>query len=476
MKRVLLVLMLTLAMVFAFAATAMAADLTIDGEVNTVKEFSVADLEAMETVTATYSSINSSGTFAEDEFTGVPLADLLAAAGLKSSEGYLILTASDGYTSKFELADLEAQYVNGLVPIVAFIDGDKGPLQMIIPQKSATDVNKSSWASMLVKITVFAPPTPVAGFVDVLSDHDYAAYIADIVEKGITTGTTATTFSPDSTLTRAQFATFIGRHAGIDTTQFTDMPFTDVTAAFDWAKGYIAWAAKAGITTGTTATTFAPAGQLTREQMATLIYRYADVYGIELAVVDEELYSRDNADVTAYAKEAVEKLIQTGMLELKRGDVRPQDPATRAEMALALSLLGSPTKDGLADLVEETPAPAADAILTINGVGFSAADIAAITDTISGTLKNKKGEDVAYIGYALTKLYTGALPADTAAVTVVSSDGYTSEITGADLENIVVLLSWGGETVADTDDDGKAFAYRLYVQDNASKFVTSITW
>ena len=99
------------------------------------------------------------------------------------------------------------------------------------------------------------------------SQNDAISWMANT---GITTGTSATTFAPDETLTRAQAATFLHRLAGEP-----DAPphnFSDVVTA--WQQDGVSWMADTGITTGTSATTFAPDDTLTRAQLITFLYRY----------------------------------------------------------------------------------------------------------------------------------------------------------------------------------------------------------
>ncbi len=116
---------------------------------------------------------------------------------------------------------------------------------------------------------------PAAGdrhsFTDVTnpSQHDAISWMADT---GITTGRSATTFAPDDTLTRAQVAAFLHRLAGKPSAPRHD--FSDVIA--DWQQDAVSWMADTGITTGTSATTFAPDDTLTRAQLVTFLYRYQE--------------------------------------------------------------------------------------------------------------------------------------------------------------------------------------------------------
>ena len=95
------------------------------------------------------------------------------------------------------------------------------------------------------------------------------------VNNNVTAGTSATTFSPSQSCTRAQIVTFLWRAAGSPEPRSTSNPFTDVSATRD-ADYYkaILWAVENKITTGTSATTFSPSGTCTRAQIVTFLYRY----------------------------------------------------------------------------------------------------------------------------------------------------------------------------------------------------------
>ena len=122
------------------------------------------------------------------------------------------------------------------------------------------------------------------------------------IDSGIMTGTGADTFSPDNTITRAQFATMFYRLAG-QPESGDSLAFTDLTQ--EWYKKPIAWAAANGILNGTGNNTFSPDAAVTREQIAAIFYRYAQTKGLDTNI-DENLnllrsdYS-DKNDISDYA-------------------------------------------------------------------------------------------------------------------------------------------------------------------------------
>lgn len=110
------------------------------------------------------------------------------------------------------------------------------------------------------------------GFVDVPANAYYADAVAWAVENGITSGTSATTFSPNASCTRAQMVTFLWRAAGSPAPKAESNPFTDLDAHAYYYDAVL-WAAEQGITSGTSATTFSPDATLTRGQTVTFLYR-----------------------------------------------------------------------------------------------------------------------------------------------------------------------------------------------------------
>ena len=113
-------------------------------------------------------------------------------------------------------------------------------------------------------------PTAVGSFTDVPADAYYAKAVAWAVENGITTGVAEGLFAPDATCTRAQSVTFLSR--ALDGTAGTGRSFTDVPADA-WYAAAVAWAVEKGITKGTSDTTFSPNGTCTRGQIVTFLYR-----------------------------------------------------------------------------------------------------------------------------------------------------------------------------------------------------------
>ena len=141
-------------------------------------------------------------------------------------------------------------------------------------------------------------------------------------------------FSPDDPMTRAMFVTVIGRLAGVDASQYQTSNFSDVQAG-SWYAPYVAWAAEKGVVKGISETEFDPNGKITREQMAAMMYRYADFCGVNLTDTSSALFDRfaDKAAVSQYAEKAMIWATDKGIINGTEKGLEPAADATRAQVA-----------------------------------------------------------------------------------------------------------------------------------------------
>ena len=175
----------------------------------------------------------------------------------------------------------------------------------------------------------------VPNFTDI-NGHWAKEHILFTVSRGLFSGTSETTFSPDSPLTRGMFVTAFGRLAGINPADYQNRAFTDVKADACYAP-YVNWAAKTGIVDGITSTTFAPDSNITREQMAVILKNYADKMGYPIPKTLEAVTLADNAKISFWAKDAVKAMQQAGILSGKANNLfDPNGNATRAEAVTVL--------------------------------------------------------------------------------------------------------------------------------------------
>lgn len=117
------------------------------------------------------------------------------------------------------------------------------------------------------------PETTVCPFTDLKEGSWYYKAVLWAAENGITTGTTATTFSPSDTCTRGQIVTFLWRFGGEESPKSTEHPFTDISAGKFYYTAVL-WAVENGITSGMTPTTFCPGDPCTRGHAVTFLYRH----------------------------------------------------------------------------------------------------------------------------------------------------------------------------------------------------------
>ena len=176
---------------------------------------------------------------------------------------------------------------------------------------------------------------PAPTFTDI-TGHWAADNILFAASRGLLSGTSDTTFSPGTGMTRGMFVTALGRLAGINPDSYQTGKFTDVKADAYYAP-YVNWAAQTGIVEGITATTFAPDTNINREQMAVIMKNYAAKLGYDLPQTLKAVTFADNTQISSWAKDAVKSMQQAGILAGKNENkFDPKGTATRAEVATVL--------------------------------------------------------------------------------------------------------------------------------------------
>ena len=169
-----------------------------------------------------------------------------------------------------------------------------------------------------------------------IADHWAKEEIEFAASRGLLSGTSTTAFSPNSAMTRGMFVTALGRLAKADVSSYTKSSFIDVKSGA-YYMGYIEWASKNNIVTGTGNGTFAPDQSITREQMAVIMLNYAKATGFILPKVYMEHTFADSTKISAYAKEAVKQMQMAGVISGKSGNLfDSQGAATRAEASAVL--------------------------------------------------------------------------------------------------------------------------------------------
>ena len=216
----------------------------------------------------------------------------------------------------------------------AYVD-DTGKVQWLTKSSYDADQKAVIFEAQHFSIYGVGYKSPVPNFTDI-SGHWAKEHILFAVSRGLFSGTSETTFSPNTTLTRGMFVTALGRLAGINPADYQNRKFTDVKADAYYAP-YVNWAASKEIVSGTTSSTFAPDSSITREQMAVIMKNYADKMGYSIPKTLEAVTFADNAQISSWAKDAVKAMQQAGVLSGKENNrFDPQGNATRAEAATVL--------------------------------------------------------------------------------------------------------------------------------------------
>lgn len=180
------------------------------------------------------------------------------------------------------------------------------------------------------------PATAVSesGFTDVAADAWYAEAVAYCRENGLMSGTSERTFSPNTMTSRAMLVTILYRQAGSPSLENEDLgyPFSDVPGDSWYADG-VYWARLEGVVSGYDGNRFGPNDPVTREQLATILWRDAGSPATE----SEQQPFADQAAIASYAVEAVAWARENGIVNGRDGNrFDPDGQATRAETATIL--------------------------------------------------------------------------------------------------------------------------------------------
>ena len=205
-----------------------------------------------------------------------------------------------------------------------------------LTQKSDTKYTFKMPASKVTVEASFAEIEPVPSelpFTDVAADAWYHNAVAYVYDNGMMNGVTENTFAPNATTTRGMIVTMLHRLEGEPGVNYL-LPFGDVAEGL-WYTEAVRWAASEGIVNGVSDTAYAPDNAITREQMATILYRYAQHKGYDTAVGGMSLAEYTDADqISSYATTAMQWANENGLITGRTDTTLvPQGTATRAEVA-----------------------------------------------------------------------------------------------------------------------------------------------
>lgn len=241
--------------------------------------------------------------------------------------------AASKYAASFELAQLlhESETLTGHAreDYAKVIEDAKAAIEAA---KTPEEVDEILAAAREALKTAGCPST---NFTDVEENGWYHTGVDFMVRNGFMNGVADDEFDVNGSLTRAQLVTILYRIAGEPESTATN-PFADV-ADGQWYTNAVIWAAENGIVKGVNTTTFAPNDQITREQIATILFRYAKAEKVEGKLAgfpDAEKVSDYAADAMAWA---VEQGLINGISESDgKTYLAPQETATRAQIAVIL--------------------------------------------------------------------------------------------------------------------------------------------
>ena len=172
-------------------------------------------------------------------------------------------------------------------------------------------------------------------FLDVNEGDWFYDAVAYAYENGLMDGVGGNRFAPNSATTRAQLVTILYRMEGQPVVS-GDLPFTDVEAG-TWYTNAVVWAAQNGIVNGVGDDTFAPGNDLTREQLVTILYRYAESKGYDVSASADLAGYPDGEEIQAYAREAMAWAVAENIIQGMEDDtLKPAGNASRAQIATIL--------------------------------------------------------------------------------------------------------------------------------------------
>lgn len=197
-------------------------------------------------------------------------------------------------------------------------------------------------------------------FTDVKQGAWYYTAVDYAVGEKLFSGTSSSSFAPDEPMTRGMFVTVLGNKAKIDSSKYPDSSFSDV-ASEKWYAPFVEWAAQNDIVTGTGNRRFSPNQNVTREQMAVILYNYAKFAECDLTVQAGLLEQfPDGNKVSKFAKYAMEWALTHEVINGSGGSLDPLGTATRAQVAQIFYNSRDLLANGGGEPQPPTPSPSPD--------------------------------------------------------------------------------------------------------------------
>ncbi len=266
----------------------------------------------------------------------------IEADGCSQYFGYAAVDNGDTYTVEFALYNVTSSAIGVCTTINnCFTDGttqefvvmENDNMEKVAPWKEATYMTVNLGGASSAPATDTKPSTGLP-FTDVPADAAYVEAVKYCYENGYMNGTSDTEFTPDKELNRATIVTVLYRLEGQPEAAYTGK-FTDV-ADGQWYTAAIEWAAANGIVNGVADDRYAPTNALTREQVAAILYRYANLKGYDVSAADDLAAFADKDNISSYAVENVKWAVANKILTAVDGKLAAKDQAARSEIAVAI--------------------------------------------------------------------------------------------------------------------------------------------
>ena len=216
-------------------------------------------------------------------------------------------------------------------------------------------------ALLIAAVPLTASAAQASDFTDVKPGAWYYGAVDYAAQNGLFSGTGENTFSPEQGMTRGMFVTVLGRKSGVDSAKPDSSTFSDVKTS-DYFSPYVEWAAEHEIVSGTGDGRFSPNALITREQMASILYRYAQQTGNDTSV-DPSIFAAfpDKTSVSRYAEFAMKWATSHGVIKGSDGMLNPKGTATRAQVAqVFLNAKDVLVKTEISDIPEPNPGEITD--------------------------------------------------------------------------------------------------------------------
>ena len=335
---------------FAFAYCSNLTTITIPDGVTSLRECVFRGCDKLTSVTLPdgVTSIDTGVFYGCGSLASVTIPDCVTSISEHAFEGcrsLQVITIPDGVTSIGEAAfygcnNLQAVYFMGNAPVLGSsvfqITDEKTWEGINIPGLTLYYIEgKAGWTRPTWNGYPTATWAPAAenSYTDVSEKEWYFDAVQYASQNGLMNGVGNGKFDPEGSMTRAMLVTVLWRYEGEPAEG--ENTFTDVPNG-TWYTDAVAWAAEKGIVGGVGNGNFDPNGSITREQMATILFRYAQNKGIEISKRGELSGFADSGNVSSWAKDAVQWTVAEKIINGSDGKLLPQGNATRAQVSAIL--------------------------------------------------------------------------------------------------------------------------------------------